>query len=124
MVFPISTEAVVLGALDAVLGAAPPLVVAVARVVVVVVPAGGLAVELHAVSAKAAKAAGARANATSLDECSVMQARIVPRFPPVSVARKWLADNQEYPVPQPGTCWSRLVMPSSRPRSQTNGAPL
>jgi hypothetical protein len=80
MVFPISTEAVVLGAVEAVVGAAPALVVAVAWDVVAVVPAGGLAVELQAVSPKAVATAGASASATSRDECSVMQARIVSQF--------------------------------------------
>src|SRR6516165_11714273 len=99
-------EAVVLSPLVLV-GAAPALVVAVVLLLVAgVVPPGGLAVELHPASTNAA-AAGATASAASLDEWSVTKARIDPRFP----------------VAQPGTCWSRLVMPSSRPRSQRIGAP-
>src|ERR1700757_248549 len=79
MVFPISMDAVVLSPPELV-GPAAPLVVLLALLfVVAVVPAGGWAVEEHPASTNAATA-GARASAASLDECSVMWARIDPRF--------------------------------------------
>jgi hypothetical protein len=91
IVFPISTEAVVL-ALVPVVGAAPALVVVVALLfLAVLAPPGGLAVELQPASTKAATA-GARTTAASLDEWSVMWARIATRFPSLIA------------VPQPGTC--------------------
>src|ERR1700758_3399327 len=63
-------------------GAAPPLVALALLAVVVVEPAGGLAVELHPASTNAATV-GARVSAASLDEWSVLCARIYPRFPSV-----------------------------------------
>ena len=109
---PISTEAVVLAPLCRWSARRALVVVGGAGRRVVVEPPGGLAVELQPASTKAATA-GARASAASLDE-SVSDVGAHHSSIPLG----WSHDSA---VPQPGTCWSRLVMPSSRPRSQRNG---